>query len=47
MVGKIGTIAGVVSIFAVFGAEMGWGGTRMGKIREGCQGAELRVWIRE
>ena len=28
----MGTIAGVVSIFAVFGAEMGWGGMCMGKL---------------
>jgi len=28
----MGTIAGVVSIFAVFGAEMGWGGTWIGKL---------------
>ena len=35
----MGTIAGVVSIFAVFGAEMGWGGTWMGKLGRavGCR----------
>ena len=35
----MGTIAGVVSIFAVFGAEMGVGGTRMGKLGRdvGCR----------
>jgi hypothetical protein len=26
------TIAGVASFFAVFGAEMDWGGKRMGKL---------------
>ena len=35
----MGTIAGVVWIFAVFGAEMGVGGTRMGKLGRdvGCR----------